>query len=87
MIEPEANNAFSPNGDGINDHWVIKNLELFPDNELVVINRWGNEVLTQRGYANDWNGSDLGEGTYFYILKVDLCDEEKVYDGYVTILR
>ncbi|MFH2096161.1 MAG: choice-of-anchor L domain-containing protein [Bacteroidota bacterium] len=85
--EPEINNVFSPNGDGINDQWVIKNLQFFPDNELTIINRWGNEVHTVIGYQNDWNGSDLGEGTYFYILKVNLCDEDKTYDGYVTILR
>ena len=84
---PVATNSFSPNGDGINDYWVIGNLELYPDNELVIINRWGNEVLTVSNYRNDWDGSDLGEGTYFYILKVKVCDEDKILDGYVTILR
>jgi gliding motility-associated-like protein len=83
----EMNNAFSPNGDGINDLWVIENLELYPDNQLVIINRWGNEVLTVNGYKNNWDGSQLNEGTYFYILKVNMCDEDKTFDGYITILR
>jgi gliding motility-associated-like protein len=84
---PEVNNVFSPNGDGINEYWVIDNLMFYPQNELVVINRWGNEVLTLKNYQNDWNGSDLSEGTYFYILKVEMCDGEHTMNGYVTILR
>jgi len=84
---PSMNTSFSPNGDGINDLWVIKNLEYYPDNQLVVINRWGNEVLTVNNYKNDWNGSQLAEGTYFYILKVKMCEDYRTFDGYVTILR
>ncbi len=81
------NNAFSPNGDGINDYWVVKNIELYPDNEVVVVNRWGNEIYSQKGYSNTWDGSNLSEGTYYYILKVVMCDEEFTYKGYITILR
>ncbi len=79
--------GFSPNGDGINDVWVVDNLNLYPDNEVVLINRWGNEIFTQKSYMNDWTGSDLLEGTYFYIIKVKMCEEDVVFKGYVTILR
>jgi gliding motility-associated-like protein len=86
--EPLAfDNAFSPNGDGINDFWVIKNLEFYPDNTLVVVNRWGNEVYRMNNYQNNWDGSHLSEGTYFYILKVNMCGAPEVYNGYITILR
>jgi gliding motility-associated-like protein len=80
-------NVFSPNGDGINDQWVVDNLIYYPDNSLSIINRWGNEVYTQKSYQNDWNGSDLLEGTYFYVLKVNMCGEDKTYNGYITIVR
>ena len=83
----DLNNVFSPNGDGINDTWVIGNLTLYPENELVVLNRWGNEVYTQKTYNNDWDGSQLLDGTYFYILKVTMCGERQTYNGYVTIVR
>ena len=72
-------NGFSPNGDGVNDTWVIKNLELYPDNELIIFNRWGNEVFSVKGYRNDWSGDSnskftigngLPVGTYFYVLKI-----------------
>ncbi|MDD3876445.1 MAG: HYR domain-containing protein, partial [Bacteroidales bacterium] len=86
-VELILNNAFSPNSDGINDYWVLENLELYPNNELVVLNRWGNEIYTAKPYNNDWNGSQLSEGTYFYILKVNMCGEDKVFNNYVTIIR
>jgi gliding motility-associated-like protein len=82
-----VNNAFSPNSDGINDYWVIRNIELYPDNEVIVLNRWGNEIYTMKNYDNTWDGSKLSEGTYFYILKVDLCGEPATLNGYVTIIR
>jgi gliding motility-associated-like protein len=78
------NNAFSPNGDGINDYWVIQNINLYPENEVVVLNRWGNEVYTKKNYDNTWDGSNLSEGTYLYILK-GICDV--TINGYITIIR
>jgi gliding motility-associated-like protein len=80
-------NAFSPNNDGINDLWVVKNLGFYPDNTLVVLNRWGNEVYRMNSYQNNWDGSHLSEGTYYYILKVNMCGTPEVYNGYITILR
>jgi gliding motility-associated-like protein len=86
-VKPEINNVFTPNNDGVNDVWTIKHLENYPENEVVVINRWGNEVFTAKNYRNDWDGSRLAEGTYFYVVKVNICKELKEYSGYVTILR
>ncbi|MBF9255462.1 DUF3494 domain-containing protein [Pontibacter sp. 172403-2] len=80
--------AFSPNGDGQNDTWVITNLLKFPDNEVIIFNRWGAEVYRQKGYQNNWNGNKLGQGTYFYKVSVELCDGvTKEFTGYVTIFR
>ncbi|HOK37747.1 MAG TPA: HYR domain-containing protein [Bacteroidales bacterium] len=81
------NNVFTPNNDGLNDYFTIKNIELYPENELVILNRWGNEVFTKTSYDNTWDGSNLTEGTYFYILKVKMCNEEEIIKGYITILR
>ena len=86
-VPVKVNNVFSPNGDGINDKWVINNIELYPDNELIVINRWGNEVYSVKSYKNDWDGSKLAEGTYFFILKIDVCGRDDIYKDYVTIVR
>ena len=68
-------NTFSPNGDGINDFLVFPGLDKFPNNEIIIFNRWGNEVFRQKQYKNDWdgkrsNGSNerLATGTYYFIL-------------------
>ncbi|WP_347157532.1 gliding motility-associated C-terminal domain-containing protein [Pontibacter chitinilyticus] len=81
-------NVFSPNGDGNNDTWAIRNLESYPDNEVSVLNRWGNEVYRSKAYRNDWGGGNLSEGTYYYVAHIKGCDGvQRVYKGYVTIVR
>lgn len=87
--------GFSPNGDGINDYFVIRGLETYPDNILSVYNRWGNLIYQKKGYDNTWDGTsnshnmNLGRdkvqpGTYFYILELNK-DEKKPMNGYVVI--
>jgi uncharacterized repeat protein (TIGR01451 family)/gliding motility-associated-like protein len=81
-------NAFTPNNDGRNDNYVIRNIDKYAENELVVVNRWGNEVYRQKSYNNTWDGSDLTDGTYYFVLKVQLCNgEEKTFTNYITIIR
>ncbi|KKN08105.1 hypothetical protein LCGC14_1060080 [marine sediment metagenome] len=48
--------AFTPNGDGNNDSWVIPGIDNYPNNRVSVFNRWGNLVFEAKGYANDWDG-------------------------------
>jgi gliding motility-associated-like protein len=87
-FEPVAPNAFSPNQDGVNETWQIKNLENYPDNEVSVINRWGNEVYKKQNYRNNWDGQNLSPGTYYYVLRVKLCNNMyKTYKGFVMIIR
>lgn len=74
-------NGFSPNGDGTNDTWTVPGIELYPNNELIILNRWGSVVYQAAPYNNDWAGESGGnfsfgsdrlpDGTYFYILKLD----------------
>lgn len=82
-------NSFTPNGDGKNDRWEIKNIDVFPDNELTILNRWGGEVFKAKPYQNSnaWDGSDLNSGTYYYLLKVNVNGEPKVYKGFITLLK
>lgn len=80
-------NVFSPNGDGKNERFIIGGVEKYPGAKLQVFNRWGSQVYRSNDYRNDWNGSDLNEGTYFYILEVNKPDGIKTYKGWVLIVR
>ncbi|MEZ4962470.1 MAG: gliding motility-associated C-terminal domain-containing protein [Saprospiraceae bacterium] len=89
-------NAITPNGDGMNDAFVFDILlnnppNAFPDNEMVIFNRWGDEVFHAKPYLNDWRGTnnkgkDLPQGTYYYILRLNIEDGE-IIQGDVTILK
>lgn len=87
----EIPNAFSPNTDGSNDLWYIKNINLYPINHLQIYNRWGNIVFESSGYNNQWDGRNgkrpLPSGTYFYLLNVNINGSEEIFKGSVTIFR
>ncbi|WP_167855050.1 gliding motility-associated C-terminal domain-containing protein [Hymenobacter wooponensis] len=61
-------NIFTPNGDHHNDTFRIPKLELYPENELTVFNRYGKQVFHQKNYTGNWSGSDLTNGVYYYQL-------------------
>lgn len=69
ILEFEFPNVFTPNSDGINDFFEIKNL---PENtEVIILNRWGNVVFSSSNYQNNWdgnsqNGQELADGVYTY---------------------
>ncbi|WP_124559224.1 gliding motility-associated C-terminal domain-containing protein [Pedobacter sp. KBW01] len=82
-------NLFTPNGDGNNDTFEINGLANFAENELTIVNRWGNEVYRAKGYQNNRTGEGLNEGTYYYLLRVRKSgsSELKVFKGYITLIR
>jgi len=80
-------NAMSPNGDGKNEYFIVKGLDKYPGANLFVFNRWGSMVYQAKDYHNDWNGSGLSEGTYYYKLEVKQSEGTKLYKGWVVIKR
>ncbi|MDQ3052166.1 MAG: gliding motility-associated C-terminal domain-containing protein [Bacteroidota bacterium] len=88
--ELELPTGFTPNGDGKNDYFFVKGLDDYPENSIVVFNRWGNKVYEKGGYTNDWNGTNnsgdpLPDGTYFVIFKVRTID--RIITTYVDLRR
>jgi gliding motility-associated-like protein len=85
----DATNVLTPNGDGKNDYWLIKDIGLYPENKVTVYDKAGRVVYAKRGYSNEWdgtlNGSPLAEGTYYFV--VDLGPDLRKFKGYVSILR
>ncbi|QEK52161.1 gliding motility-associated C-terminal domain-containing protein [Pedobacter aquae] len=108
-IGPEENGEInpdpymSPNGDGLgNEKFIIYNIERFPDNEVVIYNRWGNEVYKTKGYNNKDNAfagfSNIGilansqspvvDGVYFFMIYTKSADgKQKANKGYVIMRR
>ena len=83
-------NAFSPNGDGFNDQWVIEGLELYSNVDLRIFDRWGNKVYTTPNAGDEpWDGTISGRilpiDSYHYVI--DLNTDEPPITGNVTIVR
>lgn len=93
LCEIKFFNAFSPNGDGVNDIWIIQNIDSpeFSDNSIEIFNRWGQLVWDATKYNNTdivWDGVSnsgvkLSDGTYYYIANIDGVD----YKGYIELTR
>jgi len=81
--------AFTPNGDGINDGWVIDGIQDYPNSMVRVYNRNGQEVFAAEGYQNDWEGQyrdnreKLPPGSYYYVI--DLGNGNPPMDGWIFI--
>lgn len=90
LKSPEIPNAFSPNGDGINDTWNIKYLESYPGATVEVYNRYGQIVFRSLGYSKPWDGRVSGGnllpiGTYYYIINPK--NNKPQMTGSITIIR
>jgi gliding motility-associated-like protein len=87
---PNVPDVFTPNGNSVNDTWVIPGLEGYNTKQMAVYSRYGTLVYYSAAYANDWDGTLMGngvavpDGTYYYILDLD---GGKQLSGYVYINR
>ncbi|WP_166638530.1 Ig-like domain-containing protein [Maribacter spongiicola] len=89
-------NKFTPNNDGLNDVFFIECIENYPNNNVKVFNRWGNQVFEMDNYDNTWDGTSMGRatisapeklpvGTYFYLI--DFGDGSEPKTGWLYITR
>lgn len=83
-------NTFSPNNDGSNDVWIIPGIENYPDNRMVIMNRFGDLLYESASYGtvNAWagtrNGKVLPDGVYYYLLELG---NGVVKKGTISIVR
>ncbi len=86
---PNIPNTFTPNGDGINETWLIQYLDTYPDNRVQVFTRTGQLVFESRGYKIPWdgklNGKPLPFDTYYYVIEPG--NGRTPVTGYVTIVK
>lgn len=91
----EIPNVFTPNGDGINDFFEIQIGErgqfvetFIPQLQVVIFNRHGRKVFEHHDYYNNWwDGGNVPDGTYFYVMQYAREGEIKYAEGAVTIIR
>jgi hypothetical protein len=100
-IKPDP--LLSPNGDGQgNEHFLIDKIDLFPNNKVLIFNRWGNQVFRATGYdnyANSFRGfantgiltnpdKNLPEGVYYYLIYTITTDnQQRLNKGYLILKR
>ena len=77
-------NVISADGDGVNDVFSIKNLEMYPNSRLVIFNRWGNKLYDNPDYKNNWDAHGYSNGTYYFVL---YRSDDKTFPGFLTVLR
>jgi gliding motility-associated-like protein len=85
--------GFSPNGDLVNDVFFIRGIAKYPNNSIVIFNRWGDKLFEASPYLNDWDGTskfgitlgsdELPVGTYFYLF--DFGNGFKVLKGTIYL--
>lgn len=72
----EIHDVITPNGDGVNDKWVIEGIEFYPGNTVQLFDKWGDLVYEKQSYNNEWygqgkSGNLLPDGTYFFVVKLN----------------
>lgn len=82
--------VFTPDGDGINDTWIIEDLDLYPNAVVQIFNKWGKLLYETNGQYIPWNGfyneNVLPSASYYYIINLN-NESSNNYTGSITILR
>ncbi len=82
----EVPNVITPNGDGYNDKFYIKGLDLFPGSSLTIIDRNGKLIYQSMNYKNNWQAASVPSGSYFYSLKINNKDKTEK-QGILNVLK
>ena len=91
-----VHDAITPNGDGINDTWVVEGIDKYPNNSVQVFDKWGNSLYQKSNYNNDWfgrqsNGESVPDGTYYYVVKLNALKlsegEHDIFTGALLVKR
>jgi len=82
-------NTFTPNGDGVNDTWNIKNLDTYTNTTVEILSRYGARIFFSNGYPVPWDGkykgADVPSGTYYYIITTGVG--KKPHIGFIAVVR
>ena len=90
-----VHDVITPNGDGINDTWIIEGIDNYTTNTVQIFDKWGDMVYEKMNYNNDWSGKGKGgnllpDGTYYYLVKlnsINLLGGQNTFTGSILIKR
>jgi len=94
-LDVKISKLLTPNGDNNNDSWLIEGIEQFPNNQVIIIDRWGTEIYSAAGYNNNdvvWNGENksgelVSRGTYYYFISIRNEEDGIERKGFLEVLR
>jgi gliding motility-associated-like protein len=95
LIEIDVSKIITPDGNGVNDEWVLTNIEKFKLNEVIVFDRWGSVIFKAVNYDNEnivWRGSNgsggaVPTGTYFYSIIIEAKSGRTEKRGFIELIR
>lgn len=94
-IDIDVSKVITPDGNKVNDSWIISNIERFHDNRVTVVDRWGGVLFSASGYNNEnviWTGTNRNgvaapTGTYFYTISVRMGPRMLESSGFIELIR
>jgi gliding motility-associated-like protein len=94
-IKIDVSRVITPDGNGVNDEWILTNIDQFRDNEVMIFDRWGNVIFRARAYDNQevvWRGSNgaggsVPTGTYFYSIIINSESSRIERKGFIELIR
>lgn len=95
VVELDISKVVTPDNNGINDQWVINNIDSFESNKVVIVDRWGSVIYSAENYNNQsvvWDGSNLNgtivpTGTYFYSISFPSATSTPAKRGFIELIR
>jgi gliding motility-associated-like protein/uncharacterized repeat protein (TIGR01451 family) len=91
FIDIEIPNFFTPDGDGLNDTWKPRNIEVFPNITISIFDRYGRSIYKMLHDTDPWDGfynkADLPTGDYWYIIKLNGDEDTREFVGHFTLYR
>ncbi|RXF67056.1 PKD-like domain-containing protein [Arcticibacter tournemirensis] len=82
-------NTFTPNNDGVNDVFNIRELDDYPGVSVTIFNRYGSKLFSSQGYDSPWDGTHNGNpvptGVYYYVIDIPVYN--KTLSGYITVIK
>ena len=94
-IEIDISRVVTPDGNGMNDEWILTNIEKYKENKVVIVDRWGGLIFTGTAYDNQnviWRGTNrsgglVPTGTYFYTISVSFGSAKAEKSGFIELIR